>query len=82
MEKKHFLGQVIISFIISQNNNIPRIKKSIQMLCDEFDGRFPTNDELLQMDLSNKKLYAFRIEEVNMKNDHKKLLKYIKKVLG
>ena len=50
------LWEVIISFIISQNNNIPRIKKSIQMLCDEFDGRFPTNDELLQMDLSNKGL--------------------------
>ena len=50
------LWEVIISFIISQNNNIPRIKKSIQMLCDEFNGRFPTNDELLQMDLSNKGL--------------------------
>ena len=50
------LWEVIISFIISQNNNIPRIKKSIQMLCDEFNRRFPTNDELLQMDLSNKGL--------------------------
>ena len=50
------LWEVIISFIISQNNNIPRIKKSIEKLCDETDGRFPTNDELLQMDLSNKGL--------------------------
>lgn len=50
------LWEVIVSFIISQNNNIPRIKKSIEKLCDETDGRFPTNDELLQMDLSNKGL--------------------------
>ena len=50
------LWEVIVSFIISQNNNIPRIRKSIQKLCDEVGGRFPTNDELLQMDLSNKGL--------------------------
>ena len=35
------LWEVIVSFIISQNNNIPRIKKSIEKLCDEVDGRFP-----------------------------------------
>lgn len=50
------LWEVIISFIISQNNNIPRISKSIQKLCDEVGGRFPTSDELLQMNLSNKGL--------------------------
>lgn len=50
------LWEVIISFIISQNNNIPRIKKSIEKLCDEVGGRFPTNQELLQMDLSDKGL--------------------------
>ena len=50
------LWEVIVSFIISQNNNIPRIKKSIEKLCDEVGGKFPTSDELLQMDLSNKGL--------------------------
>lgn len=50
------LWEIIVSFIISQNNNIPRIKKSIQKLCDEVGGRFPTSNELLQMDLSDKGL--------------------------
>ena len=50
------LWEVIISFIISQNNNIPRIKKSIQKLCDEVHGVFPNNQHLLYMDLSNKGL--------------------------
>ncbi len=50
------LWEVIISFIISQNNNIPRIRKSIEQLCDEVDGRFPTYIELARMDLSDKGL--------------------------
>ena len=50
------LWEVIISFIISQNNNIPRIKRSIQKLCDEVGGRFPTCYEILNMDLSDKGL--------------------------
>ena len=50
------LWEVIISFIISQNNNIPRIKKSIQKLCDEVGGRFPNRFELSRIDLSNKGL--------------------------
>ena len=50
------LWEVIISFIISQNNNIPRIKKSIEKLCDEVGGRFPTCHEILDMDLSDKGL--------------------------
>lgn len=50
------LWEVIISFIISQNNNIPRIKKSIQKLCDEVGGRFPDCFEILNMDLSDKGL--------------------------
>ena len=50
------LWEVIVSFIISQNNNIPRIKKSIQKLCNEVGGRFPTCYEILNMDLSNKGL--------------------------
>ena len=50
------LWEVIISFIISQNNNIPRIKKSIEKLCDETDGRFPDGEELMSMDLTDKGL--------------------------
>ena len=50
------LWEVIISFIISQNNNIPRIKKSIEKICAEVDGRFPTCHEILDMDLSDKGL--------------------------
>ena len=50
------LWEVIISFIISQNNNIPRIRKSIEKICAEVDGRFPTCHEILDMDLSDKGL--------------------------
>ena len=50
------LWEVIISFIISQNNNIPRIKKSIKKLCDEVGGRFPNCYEILSMILSDKGL--------------------------
>ena len=50
------LWEVIISFIISQNNNIPRIKKSIKKLCDEVGGRFPSCYEILDMNLSDKGL--------------------------
>lgn len=37
------LWEILVSFIISQNNNIPRIKKSIELLCEKFDpdGQFP-----------------------------------------
>lgn len=50
------LWEVIISFIISQNNNIPRIRKSIEKLCDEVGGRFPNRFEIYRMDLSDKGL--------------------------
>ena len=50
------LWETIISFIVSQNNNIPRIKKSIEKICNEVSGRFPTFRELEEMDLSDKGL--------------------------
>ena len=50
------LWEVIISFIISQNNNIPRIKKSIGKLCDGVGGKFPSCYEILDMDLTDKGL--------------------------
>jgi len=37
------LWETMLSFIISQNNNIPRIKQIIQRLCDAF-GKFPEAD--------------------------------------
>ncbi len=36
----------LISFIISQNNNIPRIKGIIDRLCGHYGGRFPKPEEL------------------------------------
>ena len=47
------LWEVIISFIISQNNNIPRIKRSIEKLCDEVHGVFHNNQHLLSMSYGN-----------------------------
>ncbi len=42
------LWEVFISYVISQNNNIPKIKKSINMLCDRYsDGvAFPRAEVL------------------------------------
>lgn len=38
--------ECLISFIISQNNNIPRIKGIIDRLCEHYQGAFPTASEL------------------------------------
>lgn len=43
------LFETIISFIISANNNIPRIKGIINRICDAFDGAFPTPEQLAGM---------------------------------
>lgn len=55
--------ETVISFIISANNNIPRIKKIISKLCElygnriDFDGRtvygFPTAERLAGLELSD-----------------------------
>lgn len=50
------LWEVIVSFIISQNNNIPRIRKSIERICAETNGKFPEWYELINMDLADKGL--------------------------
>lgn len=48
------LFEMIVSFIISANNNIPRIKKSIERLCEKFGTNkgeyfaFPTLNQLKQ----------------------------------
>ena len=38
--------ECLISFIISQNNNIPRIKGIIDRLCENYHGRFPDSEKL------------------------------------
>ena len=38
--------ECLISFIISQNNNIPRIKGIIDRLCNNYKGRFPNCEQL------------------------------------
>ena len=57
------LWETIVSFIISANNNIPRIRKIIDSLCENFgeeihfDGRvfygFPTAERLAQLELQD-----------------------------
>ncbi len=59
------LWETIISFIISANNNIPRIKKIIETLCRTFGDRieseepagefysFPTADKISALDISD-----------------------------
>ena len=52
--------EALISFIVSQNNNIPRIKKIIRALCDAYgdNGSFPTAEALAEAGVDN--LYALR----------------------
>lgn len=45
------LFETIISFIISANNNIPRIKMIINRICAEFEDVFPTPAELASLDV-------------------------------
>ncbi len=50
------LFETVISFIISANNNIPRIKNIINRLCSLFDDVFPTPEQIA--DLSVRQLDA------------------------
>lgn len=59
---KQDIWETIVSFIISANNNIPRIKKIIETMCKmfgdriEFDGKvyysFPSAERLAEIDIS------------------------------
>lgn len=44
------LWETIVSFIISQNSNIPKIKKSVQSLCDKY-GHFPLPREIIKREM-------------------------------
>ena len=46
------LYETIVSFIISQNNSIPRIKKSIEAICQQTDGKFPAFWDMQNLDLT------------------------------
>ena len=52
--------ETLISFIVSQNNNIPRIKKIIRTLCETYgeNGSFPTAQALADAGVDN--LYALK----------------------
>ena len=47
------LWEVVVSFIISQNNNIPRIKKSVEAICSYTNGIFPQQFEMPSVKLEN-----------------------------
>jgi N-glycosylase/DNA lyase len=42
------LWEIIVTFLISQRNNIPRIKRIVAKLCEPYDHRFPTANMLSQ----------------------------------
>lgn len=46
------LFEMMVSFVISQNNNIPRIRTCIERVVAQNGGSFPTAQELLSLDLS------------------------------
>ena len=46
------LFETIVSFIVSQNNNIPKIKKSIEALCEQNGKGFPGPADMYRLDLS------------------------------
>ena len=52
--------ETIISFIISQNNNIPRIRRNIEALCERYGAQIEGSEELG----SGKIMYAFPAPEV------------------
>lgn len=46
------LFEMMVSFVISQNNNIPRIRGCIERIVAQNGGTFPNAEELLSLDLS------------------------------
>lgn len=47
--------EMLVSFVISQQNNIPRIKNCLKKLCELNQNKFPTPEELLKLREENLK---------------------------
>lgn len=91
------LWETIVSFIISQNNNIPKIKNTIKRLCERYDG-FPTanqivnggSDKLNDLGLGYRKNYVlgaailYRRDGENILKglDYKGAMKFLLKFVG
>ena len=52
------LWEMIISYIISQNNNIPRIKKGIEAVCDRYNAVI-CKDEQDNLEKTENEIYGF-----------------------
>lgn len=87
------LWEIIVSFIISQNNNITRISKIINQLCEDNGGIFPNQTVLSYMDLSKYNLgyrqkYIENLLKSNIDIDYLKgfnysdALKYLQQYFG
>lgn len=67
---KQDLWEIFVSYLISQNNNIPKIKKSIHILCDRYSNgvAFPKPDILATIpvsELSNGTALGYRAEYIS-----------------
>lgn len=81
---KQDLWECIISFIISANNNIPRIKKIIERICEkygkqiEFDGKvyyeFPTPEELSKASIEDLRALGTGFRDKRIYNTTKMIL--------
>ncbi len=67
---KQDLFEALISFIISQNNNIPRIKKCIEAICERFGEKIVAEDPVF----SGFTLYSFPSAEALAKADTAELM--------
>lgn len=61
---KQDLWEIIVSFMISQNNNIPRIRKSIELLCERYGSMEQTADQQIYYQFpSSAQLSVVTVEE-------------------
>lgn len=62
---KQDLWETVISFMISQNNNIPRIKSSIEKICSTtVEGGFPTAEELAEIPVETLREFGLGYRDV------------------
>jgi len=58
--------ECLISFIISQNNNIPRIKKIIERLCENFGDEINHNDKKYYAFPTAEKIAGLKLEDLDV----------------